>query len=87
MERANLACSNDECYSVRFGTWNFDNVSGKACGEQRKRMVDLCCLQVVRWRGQGARILGMKGMRHKLWWFGKGDRVGGVGVMVKDGLC
>ena len=49
-------------------------------------MIDVCCLQ-VRWRGQGATILGMKGKRYKLWWSGKEDGVGGVGVMVKEDLC
>ena len=34
-------------------------------------------------RGQGARILGMKGKRYKLLWSGKGDEVGGVGGMLK----
>ena len=29
----------------------------------------------------------MYGRRYKLWWSGKGDGVGGVGVMVKEGLC
>ena len=24
-------------------------------------MIDACCLQVVRWRGQGARMLGING--------------------------
>ena len=47
----------------------------------------MCCLQQVRWRGQGARMLGMKRRRYKLWWSGKGDGVGGVGVMVKEELC
>ena len=32
---------------------------------------------------QGVTMLGMKGRRCKLWWSGKGDEVGGVGVMVK----
>ena len=31
-------------------------------------------------------MLQMKGRRYKLWWSGKGDRVGGVGVMVKSWL-
>ena len=44
----------------------------------------MCCLQEVRWRGQGARMLGMKGRRYKLWLSGKGDGVGGVGDMVKE---
>ena len=48
---------------------------------------DDCCLQEVTWRGQGARMLGMKGRRYKLWWSGKGDKVGGVGIMVKEELC
>ena len=31
--------------------------------------------------------LGIKIWRYKLWWYGKGDGVGGVGVMVKEELC
>ena len=38
----------------------------------------MCCLQQVRWRGQGAMMLRMKGSRYKLLWSGKGDGVGGV---------
>ena len=43
-------------------------------------MIDVCCLQEVRWRGQGDMMLGMKGRRYKLWWFRKGDGVDGLGV-------
>ena len=32
-------------------------------------------------------MLVMNGRRYKLWWSGKGDGVGGVGVMVKEELC
>ena len=32
-------------------------------------------------------MLWMEGRRYKLWWFVKGDGVGGVGVMIKDELC
>ena len=46
-------------------------------------MIDVCCFQDKRWRRQGARMLGMKERRYKLWRFGKGDGVGGVGLMVK----
>ena len=34
------------------GTWSLGSVSGKGgevCKEVRKRMVDVCCLQEVRW--------------------------------------
>ena len=37
------------------------------CEELRKRKVDVCCLQEVRWRGEGARFIGVKGRRYKLW--------------------
>ena len=50
-------------------------------------MIDVCCLQEVRLRGQCAMMLGMKGRRYKLWWSGTGDGFGGVGVMVKEVLC
>ena len=32
-------------------------------------------------------MLGMKGRIYKLWWSGKGNGVGGVGVMVKVKSC
>ena len=38
------------------------------------------CFRGVRWSGQGASKLWMKGGRYELWWSGKGD--GGVGVTV-----
>ena len=47
----------------------------------------MCCLREVRWRGQGARMLEMMGRRYRLWWSGKVDGVGGVGVVVKEELC
>ena len=47
----------------------------------------MCCLRWVRWRGQGTRLLGMKGRRYMLWWSGKGDGIGSVGIMVKEELC
>ena len=65
------------------GTWNLGSLRGKG----GKRMIDVCCLQDVRWRWQGARMLGMKGRRYKLRWSGFGDGVVGVGVMVKEELC
>ena len=43
----------------------------------------MCCLQELRWRGQGSRMLGMKGRRYKLQWSGKGDGVGGIEVMME----
>ena len=59
----------------------------KVFEELRKRMIDVRCLQEVRWGGQSVRMLGMKGRIYKLWWSGKGDGVGCVGVMVKEELC
>ena len=39
---------------------------GAVCEELRNRMIDVRCLQEVRWRRHGARMMGMKGRRHKL---------------------
>ena len=50
-------------------------------------MTDVCCLWEVRWRGQGSGMLGMEGRRHRLWWCGRNDVVGGVDVMVMEELC
>ena len=77
-------------FGVQVGTWNLGSLSGKGgevCEELRKSMIDVCCLQEVRLRGQGTRMLGIERRRYKLWWSGKKDGVGCVGVMVKDELC
>ena len=46
----------------------------------------MCCLQDLRWRVLCARMLGLKRKTFNLWWSGKGDGVGGLGVMVKEEL-
>ena len=46
----------------------------------RKRMIDVCCLYDVRWRGQVFEILEIEGRKYRLWWSGNG--VGGVGGAV-----
>ena len=77
-------------WNLGIGTWNLGILMGRrgeVCEELRKRMIDVCCFQEVRWRGQGARMLGMKGGRYKLWWSGKEDGVGGVGVIVMEEQC
>ena len=44
----------DERLGVRVGTWNLGSQSGKGgevCEQLIKRMIDVCCLQEVKWRG------------------------------------
>ena len=67
------------------GAWKIGSLSGnggEVC-EELKRIIDMCCLQEVRWIGRGARMPGIK----RKWWYGKRDGVGGLGVMVKEELC
>ena len=58
---------------MRVGSWNVGSMSGRdteVCEELRKRRMDVCCLQEVRWRGQGARFIGVKGGGYNLCWSG-----------------
>ena len=50
----------DGRFGVWDGMWNLDSLSGmggEVCDELRKRIIDVCCLHVVRLRWQGARML------------------------------
>ena len=49
----------------------------KCVCEQEGKKVDRCCLQEIRWRGQGARFVGSRGRRYKLWLSGINDEIGG----------
>ena len=54
----------------------------------RNRKVAMCCLQKVRWRGQGARFVDIRVRSYKLWWSGNSDGIGGVGLLVvKEQIC
>ena len=74
-------------FEVRFGSWNVVNFCGRGkevCEQLKKRDVDICCLQEVRWRGKEARFVGCRGRKYKLWWSGNIDGIGGVGILVKE---
>ena len=49
------------------------------CEQLRKREVDMRCSQKGRWREQGARLVGGRGRRYKLWWSENNDGIRGVG--------
>ena len=51
----------------------------------RKRKVDMCCLQEVRWRGQGGRFVGFKSRIYNPWWFGNNGEMG-IEILVKEKL-
>ena len=59
----------------------------KLCEELLRREVGICCIQEVRWRGMGLKLLGSLGRRFKLWWSGNEDKIGGVGILFREDLC
>ena len=46
----------------------------------------MCCLQELRWRGCGVRIIGVHGSRYRFRWSGNIEGYGGVDVLVKEEL-
>ena len=43
--------------NYRFGTWNIGALKGKSgevCKVLRRRKVKVCCIQEVRWKGEGS---------------------------------
>ena len=76
-----------EYYGIRFDTLNVGSLCGRkteVCEELRKRRVEVCCIQEVRWKGQGACFAGTSGRRYKLWWSENDAGLGGVGILVKE---
>ena len=55
---------------MRFGTLNVRSLCGRkteVCEELRKRTVDVCCMQEVRWKGQGACFVGVTANSFGVW--------------------
>ena len=75
-----------ECREIIFVTLNVRSLCGRkteVCEELRKRRANVCCMQEVRWKGQGARFVGTSGRRSKLWWSGNDAGSGGFGILAK----
>ena len=73
-------------FRLWFSTWNVGSMSGKwgEISETLKRCcVDICCLQKVRWKGQGAKMIGNS---FKSLWSGGCSAENGVGVIVGNWL-
>ena len=69
----------------RFGTWNIGTLKGKSgevCEVLHRRKVKVCCIQEVRWKGEGSRAL----QGYKLIWKGNSGGTAGVGVLVANEL-
>ena len=49
----------------------------------RRRKVKICCIQEVRWKGEGSRAL----QGYKLIWKGNSEGTAGVGVLVASELA
>ena len=51
----------DVQFGIRFSTWNVGSMSGKwgkISETLKRRCADICCVQEVNWKGQGARMIG-----------------------------
>ena len=51
----------------------------KVCEKLRKRRVDVCCMQEVRWKGQGTCFVGAQKQRCTLKWSGNDAGSGDLG--------
>ena len=71
--------------NYHFGAWNIGTLkgrSGEVCEVLRRRKVKVCCIQEVRWKGEGSRAL----QGYKLIWKGNSEGTAGVGVLVASEL-
>ena len=76
-----------ECHGIRFRTLNVGSLHERKIEvreELKKRRVDVCCIQKVRWKDQGARFVGTSERRYKLCWSGNDAGLGGVKILVEE---
>ena len=65
---------------IRLGSWNVRSLWGRSVEvseELRKRKVDVCGLQEVRWKNEGTPFLGFFERRYKLRWSENSSGIGG----------
>ena len=78
--------SPDVQFGIWFSTWNMESMSrkwGEISETLKRHCVDICCLQEVRWRGQGAKMIGND---FKFLWSGGCKAENSVGAIVANWL-
>ena len=73
--------------SFRVASFNVGTMRGRSLevvGILSERRVDVCCLQEVRWKGAGAKVLETEMSKYKIYWIGGEKGEAGVGIMVKQ---
>ena len=73
--------SPDEQFEIRFSTWNVASMleSGETSEILKRYCIDICCLQEVMWKRQGAKMIGNG---FKFLWSGDCKVENGLGVIV-----
>ena len=73
--------------SFRVASFNVGTLRGRSLevvGILSERGVDVCCLQEVRWKGAGAKVLETEMSKYKIYWIGGEKGEAGVGIMVEQ---
>ena len=73
--------------TTRFGTRNAGTLTGRLgeIAEILERRVKVCCVQEIRWKGDGAMMLRTAtGGKYKLLWKGCAEGLNGVGVIIAE---
>ena len=76
--------SPDVQFGIWFSTWNVGSTSkkwGEIFETSKRCCTDICCLQKMRWKGQGAKVIGYG---FKYLWSGGCKAGNGVGVIVAN---
>ena len=58
----------------------------KSVSAVKKEESEYTLSKETRQRGQGTKFVGIKGKRHKLWWFRNSNAIGDVAILVKEEL-
>ena len=73
---------------LRLATVNVGSMRGRSrevVEMLARRRVDICCVQEVKYKGEGCRMFGDGEERYKFWWSG-GKGEDGVGILIREDL-
>ena len=60
--------------------------SGEVVEALKRRLVEVCCRQETRWKGEGTREIGERGSGYKFFWRRQEDGQGGIRMLIAEEL-